>query len=91
MLDTSTERLGRLSPDLRAIAENMASATMISELVENLIPEAEADAVAREHQVEGTEEWHRAVNAAVASLLALHKMGYALTRAAPASTDAPAV
>ena len=84
MLDTSSERLARLSPDLRTIAENMATATMVSEFGENLIPVDEAERIANEHKVGQTEEWSRAVNAAVSSLLALHHMGYALTRATDA-------
>ena len=82
MLATSAERLARLSPDLRTIAENMASASMTSALLENLIPEHEATGVARAHREGETEEWDRAVNAAVSSLLALRQMGYALTRIA---------
>ena len=85
MLDTSAERLSRLSPDLRTIAEGMAAATMVSEFGENLIPADEAERIVEEHKAGATEEWSRAVNAAVSSLLALHRMGYALTRATSAA------
>ena len=88
MLDSSSERLARLSPDLRVIAENMAAATMVSEFGENLIPAGDAERIAEEHKAGETEEWSRAVNAAVSSLLALHRMGYALTRVTTAEPAA---
>ena len=80
MLEQSIERLAKLSPDLRAIAEHMAETTLASDLVENLIPVDKAAEIARDHREQATEEWLRAVHAAVSSLLALRQLGYALTK-----------
>ncbi len=80
MLEQSIERLNKLSPDMRAIAEHMAETTLTSEFVENLMPADQAETIARDHREQNTEEWLRAVSAAVSSLLALRHLGYALTR-----------
>ena len=80
MLEQSIDRLNKLSPDMRAIAERVAETTLTSELTEDLIPIDQAAAIVRDHREQNTEEWMRAVSAAVSSLLALRHLGYALTK-----------
>lgn len=80
MLEQTEDRLSRLSPELRIIAEEMALASITAELREDLIPTERAARTAEEHRVADTEDWHRALGSAVSSLLALHELGYALHR-----------
>ncbi len=80
MLDQTEEGLNRLPADLREIAEKMAHAIMASELREDFLPADQSGQIARDHQAENTPDWVRAKGAAVASLLALRDLGYALHR-----------
>ena len=80
MLDQTDDRLNRLSPELRQVAEAVALAVMTAELKEDFLSPDRASRTADEHRVENTDDWRRAVNAAVSSLLALHELGYTLQR-----------
>lgn len=80
MLEQTTERLSRLSPELRAIAEDMALATLASDLREQFLPPDQSAIIAAEHRTANNDTWGRAVISAVSALLTLHELGYTIQR-----------
>ena len=88
MLEQTTDRLARLSPELRVIAEEMALATLASDLQEHFLPPAQASDIAAEHRAANSDTWGRAVIAAVSSLLALHGLGYSVHKIDPVGKTA---
>ena len=80
MLEATKRRLEDLSPETRAVAEEMARSTMIAELIENLVPRARAAEIADEHRAANTEEWLRGTSASVAALATLQDLGYEVVR-----------
>ena len=80
MLEQTTERLSRLSPELRSVAENMALATLASDLREQFLPPDQSATIAAEHRAANDETWSCAVISAVSALLTLHELGYTIQR-----------
>lgn len=83
MLEQTADRLNRLTPELRTIAEEMALATIASDLREHFLPPDQAGAIAAEHRAAKNETWGRAVIAAVSALLTLHDLGFVIQRGGP--------
>ena len=81
MLESSLTRLNNASAEDRHLAEILALATLTTNLEENLIPSHEALATAQEHRTERTEEWTRAVYAALVGLSDLRQGGHRIVSA----------
>ena len=64
------------SAEDRHIAETLALANLRTNLEENLIPPEDALATVEEHRTERTEEWTRAVYAALVGLDDLRRGGH---------------
>ena len=82
MLDESRKRLAEATPDEMRLAELFAHAFMTAELVENLIPHDTAMATASEHHRAGSEEWQRAVHAALTGIRAAEAHGFRFSETA---------
>ncbi len=81
MLETSLARLNESSAEDRRVAEVFALASLRTNLEENLIPPSEALATAEAHRTEQTEEWTRAVHAALVALSDLRQAGQRIVQA----------
>ena len=81
MLETSLALLNESSAEDRRVAEIFALASLRTNLEENLIPPSEAMATAEEHRMERTEEWTRAVYAALVALGDLRQAGHRIVQA----------
>ena len=71
MLESSGKRLAEASTDERGRAERFAAAWMGAMLEQDLIPADEAATIVAQHRDGGTEEWRRAVYAALVGLRAI--------------------
>jgi uncharacterized coiled-coil protein SlyX len=80
MLEHSFDRIEKASAEQMQLAEEMALATMVADFEEDLIPRERAWEITLEHRAAHTEDWLRAVNAALASLTALNERGYSIRR-----------
>ncbi len=81
MLDSSLALMNDAPLENRRVAEILAFASLKAQLEENLIPVEEALATAQEHRHGQTEEWTRAVYAALVGLQELRGDGYAVMKA----------
>ena len=81
MLEGSLARLNTSSPEDKQVAELLALTSLKTQLEEDLIPADEALATAKEHRTEQSEEWTRAMCAALAGLDELKRNGLKLTKA----------
>ena len=71
MLESGRARLAQASTEERGRAERFAAVWMRTMLEQDLIPADEAETIVAEHREGGTEEWLRAVYAALVGLRAV--------------------
>ena len=71
MLESSKTQLAEATAEERGRAERFAAAWMRTMLEQDLIPGDEAATIVADHREGGTEEWLRAVHAAMVGLRAV--------------------